>query len=136
MEAFFKLDSQVRIWCRESGEELLALSHHTYIVWSVQVSFLLQVFNIHLHFHIQLCGRQLVTASYDCTVVVSTLPSSLLQEMASSSTSNPLKCVTEEEVKQVSKVQVQNMIISFPDVICFLATRVRGSGQTARRTVP
>ena len=49
-----------------------------------------------------------MSASYDCTVVVSTLPSSLLQEMASSSTSNPLKCVTEEEVKQVSKVQVQN----------------------------
>jgi len=81
-------DSKVRIWCRESGEELLVLSHHTYIVWSVQ-----------------LCGSQLVSASYDCTVVVSTLPSSLLQEMATSSSSNPLKCVTEEEVKQVSKVQ-------------------------------
>ena len=38
----FKLDPlQVRIWCRRSGEELLVLSHHSYIVWSVQVSLLM-----------------------------------------------------------------------------------------------
>ena len=60
---------------------------------------------------IQLCGNRLVSASYDCTVVVSTLPSCFVQEMATSSSSNkPLKCVTEEEVKQVSTVQVDNEI--------------------------
>lgn len=83
-------DSKVRIWCRKSGEELLVLSHHTYIVWSVQ-----------------LFGSRLVSASYDCTVVVSTLPGNLVQEIttSSSTSTNPLKSVTEEEVKQVSTVQ-------------------------------
>ena len=57
---------------------------------------------------IQLCGSQLVSASYDCTVVVSTLPGNLVQEIttSSSTSTNPLKSVTEEEVKQVSTVQV------------------------------
>ena len=57
---------------------------------------------------LQLCGSQLVSASYDCTVVVSTLPGNLVQEITTSSSTrtNPLKTDTEEEVKQVSTVQV------------------------------
>ena len=59
-------------------------------------------------FPLQLFGSRLVSASYDCTVVVSTLPGNLVQEIttSSSTSTNPLKSVTEEEVKQVSIVQV------------------------------
>ena len=59
-------------------------------------------------FPLQLFGSRLVSASYDCTVVVSTLPDNLVQEIttSSSTSTNPLKTVTEEEVKQVSTVQV------------------------------
>ena len=45
-----------------------------------------------------------MSASYDCTVVFSTLPDCFLRQI--NEASNLLKCVTEEEVKQVSKVQV------------------------------
>ena len=44
-------DHCVRVWARASGDSLACLEHHTYIVWSVQLSL-----------------TSLVTASYDCTV--------------------------------------------------------------------
>ena len=90
---------------------------------------------------VQLCGSQLVSASYDCTVVVSTLPDWLVQETAtsssttdnhlvvsslpgnlvqdaatsSSSSTNPLKSVTEEEV---SRVQVGLEIRRYETFCC------------------
>ena len=44
-------DHMVRVWARGTGDSIACLQHHTYIVWSVQLSL-----------------SSLVTASYDCTV--------------------------------------------------------------------
>ena len=44
-------DHTVRLWARKTGDLLLSLQHHTFIVWAVRISL-----------------DQLVTASYDCTV--------------------------------------------------------------------